>query len=704
MADTDRMSLLPTIKCSNCAVDIEILQLADHVCATSSNDAGPLPPTLDRASTFGGASFNKRSEGQQRYSRTQPPPRIDSSAANKPFTQTTLSPMSAMSNYSDAKSYSSLSSGNGRAPFSMNRSATSPVPQSMASSPQYSSNLDSPFPRFPTARSATTTSAKSLPRDRLQSPYKHEYVEPSPLFAPVSPRTDGGSSVLKRMNTIAPGPFDSRPSTSDGRGTRAPSDAGFGHKRSGTQGSIRSNGMGFNQRTSLASTTSRNSTFSNGNAGLPLNPKAGKTGLGALPPPPLPPPKEDMPTQSEGIDAFLQRLQKETMSSSPQERSRTPPVRQERRDVTASPPRTLGSKSPSRLPTDMDPTSSAPRSASLSPARSATRAGSKSSVRSNEPPLPLAYRPSYGNPIHTPSDSGYSDDSVSSGFRSAASSRSSPPGSEASGHSRHPSKVGREFFDEPVPRVASPETFIAYQPPQQTETRKKPSGFNKARAPSPSRQPPPMAFPNPPESPMDPAIQFGLSNQIRPRELQVPNMDPALNLLRSPVKRTPEPESRRPVNRRPTTANRGRCRGCSETITGKSVKDSSGRLTGRYHKECFVCRTCQDPFPSAEFYVFDNSPYCEQHYHELNGSMCKRCNRGIEGQYLETDRRQKFHPRCFTCSTCRIVLRDDYYEVGGRVFCDRHAFHAAQQNTFLGPGGQKPRNLQKRTTRLMMMT
>lgn len=32
----ERMSTLPTIKCSSCAVDIDILHLADHVCAAAS--------------------------------------------------------------------------------------------------------------------------------------------------------------------------------------------------------------------------------------------------------------------------------------------------------------------------------------------------------------------------------------------------------------------------------------------------------------------------------------------------------------------------------------------------------------------------------------------------------------------------------------------------------------------------------------------
>jgi hypothetical protein len=37
MATTERMSFLPMIKCSTCGTDIEISQLADHVCAPLSS-------------------------------------------------------------------------------------------------------------------------------------------------------------------------------------------------------------------------------------------------------------------------------------------------------------------------------------------------------------------------------------------------------------------------------------------------------------------------------------------------------------------------------------------------------------------------------------------------------------------------------------------------------------------------------------------
>ncbi|KAL9062011.1 MAG: hypothetical protein Q9206_000102 [Seirophora lacunosa] len=164
----------------------------------------------------------------------------------------------------------------------------------------------------------------------------------------------------------------------------------------------------------------------------------------------------------------------------------------------------------------------------------------------------------------------------------------------------------------------------------------------------------------------------------------------------------PPPPPAVPVSpvRKPTTFNKGKCRGCAELIKGKSVSSADGRLTGRYHRSCFVCKTCREPFQTADFYVLDNHPFCGRHYHELNESLCKACDRGIEGQYLETELKQKYHPYCFTCQDCHKNLRDDYFEINGKTYCEQHAFRAAQQTSLLGPGRRHP---ERRTTRLMMM-
>lgn len=104
--------------------------------------------------------------------------------------------------------------------------------------------------------------------------------------------------------------------------------------------------------------------------------------------------------------------------------------------------------------------------------------------------------------------------------------------------------------------------------------------------------------------------------------------------------------------------------------------------------------------------MIDNQPFCEHHYHEANGSLCAGCHHGIEGQYLETTTSagsnggpptdKKFHPRCFTCVDCKMVLAEDYFEIKGRVYCERHALAAMRPQPRMGgppgPPGGRPGN------------
>ncbi|PHH79491.1 hypothetical protein CDD82_2359 [Ophiocordyceps australis] len=124
----------------------------------------------------------------------------------------------------------------------------------------------------------------------------------------------------------------------------------------------------------------------------------------------------------------------------------------------------------------------------------------------------------------------------------------------------------------------------------------------------------------------------------------------------------------------PALPYRGECKACGLAIRGKSISSADGRLSGKYHKACFVCTTCTEPFLSTEFYVLGDHPYCEQHYHKLNGSLCGSCGRGIEGQYLEDEARTKYHLGCFRCLDCHMSLVDGYFEVDGRAYCERDAY------------------------------
>lgn len=136
-------------------------------------------------------------------------------------------------------------------------------------------------------------------------------------------------------------------------------------------------------------------------------------------------------------------------------------------------------------------------------------------------------------------------------------------------------------------------------------------------------------------------------------------------------------------------SSRGDCKSCRLPITGKSISSADGRLTGRYHKACFVCSTCREPFSSATFYVLDDRPYCHRHYHELNGSLCGSCDKGIEGQYLEDESAKKHHVGCFRCGDCGMALKDGYFEVNGGSYCQKDAWRRVQQPWMANGGPRK---------------
>ena len=189
------------------------------------------------------------------------------------------------------------------------------------------------------------------------------------------------------------------------------------------------------------------------------------------------------------------------------------------------------------------------------------------------------------------------------------------------------------------------------------------------------------------DSPTDPLFQQGRLSPIPPSGRH--RTAPSIASLNSAVKPfsddSQDSQSQRaPMLSKTIVGNKGSCRGCSKIIEAnqKSVSSVDGRLTGRYHKQCFVCHNCRHAFATADFYVFRDLPYCAQHYHALNGSLCGSCGQGIEGQYLETTRSkfkgpEKFHTQCFTCAMCRIALQADYFEFNGKFYCERDAYSAA---------------------------
>lgn len=152
----------------------------------------------------------------------------------------------------------------------------------------------------------------------------------------------------------------------------------------------------------------------------------------------------------------------------------------------------------------------------------------------------------------------------------------------------------------------------------------------------------------------------------------------------------------------------GPCRTCGLAIEGKRIfSKNDNELSGQWHRKCFHCIQCQVIFnKKTPCYILNDNPYCQQHYHEANGSICLICHKFIEGECLENDKKERFHVDCLTCFLCKQLITDDYFIFNGEIpLCTNHDMEQLLQdgltvsNNSLSPNREN--TLAKRRTRII---
>ncbi|KAG2162244.1 hypothetical protein VTO58DRAFT_106278 [Aureobasidium pullulans] len=708
--ETERpLSILPSIKCSDCGSEIQISAMGEHVCPTQQKEDEPVQkPTSPVTSPSTEKQRSLLPPVKQGLNRPPtrparvPLPRIDPAAANKPYhaRQELLSPDGTVN--PGRRTPSTPHTGRpGRSPAM--RSVTSPSPRlPREPSQELTGNMDCAFPPFPTARSKTTVRAKS--------------PVPDAFYAPRSPIGTGGATVARKMDTIAPGPFNA-PARSSSRSPSANAGAQKPPAITIDQPPAERAASPIMRSASPVSYDRPDSppTRSASPPQAPASPALSSASTASVGTNREGRPIPQRPVRPEPLDGFLAMLKSESEAAGQQLSNMT--IRSNTFPLPPTTPKSpeIGSvvRSPSAPPTrQRRPTISAPSQSAPSdtlPTMSNTAAPALPPFpiisTAGAPPLPplpsAAELQKHAHPVvHAPSDSASSSSSTQS-FKSDI----SPPVSASSSVSM----LSTTLADLSDPSLVVPSLQIK----SKQNNRLSPEDAFKPIPLAPERQQSPAPLEERLDSPTEKMDRFPLSPPRAPHDAEFPESPVVPGFLpkrpSSPMSSTSTPmaspptehgfSSRPTSSRRPGTSSKHICRGCSEPIQGKSVKAADGRLTGRYHKHCFVCKTCRSPFATADFYVIDNNPYCEHHYHELNNSLCAHCDRGIEGPYLETQQTQKFHPSCFTCIDCQKPLSDDYFEIAGKVYCEQHAFASVRRQEGLGP----KRNMERRTTRFMVM-
>ncbi|GAB7350411.1 hypothetical protein MBLNU459_g1026t2 [Dothideomycetes sp. NU459] len=661
--------------------------------AASRSDSVPPPQARKQSLGVGGAI------GHQPKPPRTAPPRIDPTAANQPYIQRDgLAPGGQWNSASRPPPTPLTGTKPPRSP--MMRSMTSPMPRIYRPpSMELSSNLDCAFPPFPTSRPSTTSSSKARSVSSSgqgagartpTSPPLH--AEPESYCGPRSPRTTGGANVLQRMNTIAPGPFntkrrkDSSDALGKGQGVSSPVLQTQGLQATSSHETVQPHVADQNAQQRPTTSRQTSPTVAHTPNFTAISPPKNREGKRV----------PQRPIRPEPLDGFLALLKdgsaeaKEQVSvaRSLESRSNTFPLSNDG-----------GNEQDSRAPNF----SRRPSEPSLRPRRPTLTASANTDpeihtspkLSVDVPPVPLlsSMQPPpqpQPYPVHAPSDSASSTSSTRSYGGSSFKSDLSPPVSASSSVSML-SALGDTLKDQDSTLLV-PSLQIRNKLSQ-----------SRLRHGEDSQSSSPLSSENNSPQLLSDAIFSKLTEKSPVVVMASPPLTQHSISPESPVIPTGQefgkPAARQPSGKRPGTATKHHCRGCAEPITGKSVKAADGRLTGRYHKNCFVCKTCHSPFATADFYVINNDPYCEHHYHKLNNSLCANCDHGIEGPYLETQQGPKFHPQCFTCLDCHKVLSDDYFEISGKVYCEQHAFTALRRQEGLGP----KRNMERRTTRFMMM-
>jgi hypothetical protein len=450
------------------------------------------------------------------------------------------------------------------------RSATSTLPRSLRPpTPELESNLDSAFPLFPSRAHTAPMELRGVDKSRTGQ----LYVEPSPLHAPLSPRTTGGGNVLQRMNTIAPGPFGIQSAQIPGSDRPRDTAQSRGHQRNrsskgslGPQSAVPRSALPPN-RDEPTSNTQRPSTSgsekSQRRTGFDGSDLRNKNFLDQLATSPWFSKQEVHDSQS-----VLQPPERETNNLRPESRSRAFPMDVQSKPLPRRPmdrsydsverrPSTSGSLGHSK---DAD-SSFVPWSAELRRSRDQEDA-------------------TYHKPTLSRSSTGSGSGSGSGSDTRTASSRSTPP---ASGTYRKPRRRPSDTsnidgllkeiqssmrLQQPTNAMTKDTETSASAPQSIDVTKKEPETPRNAR------------FAGPPGIPVSPR-DLGLSGRdIAPRPPK-PSM--------SPIDTPSKGIDNKPSFRRPAAA-KGNCRGCGEPIKGKSVSSADGRLTGRYHKQCRCCK------------------------------------------------------------------------------------------------------------------
>jgi len=87
-----------------------------------------------------------------------------------------------------------------------------------------------------------------------------------------------------------------------------------------------------------------------------------------------------------------------------------------------------------------------------------------------------------------------------------------------------------------------------------------------------------------------------------------------------------------------------------------------------FHPSCLTCDSCQAQLPDAFHKDPNGRRLCPKCIPSLR-SPCTRCGRNIDGDFRQV-KSGFYHPDCFRCDICKVLLKTSFHEYNGQNLCD----------------------------------
>eukprot|EP01101_Sappina_pedata_P009938 TRINITY_DN6142_c0_g1_i1.p1 TRINITY_DN6142_c0_g1~~TRINITY_DN6142_c0_g1_i1.p1 ORF type:complete len:243 (-),score=86.88 TRINITY_DN6142_c0_g1_i1:63-725(-) len=109
-----------------------------------------------------------------------------------------------------------------------------------------------------------------------------------------------------------------------------------------------------------------------------------------------------------------------------------------------------------------------------------------------------------------------------------------------------------------------------------------------------------------------------------------------------------------------------KCAVCQNAILGEFVSATDKF----FHKECFACDKCKQPFTKSFYPNEQGKLLCERHFFEAKGLLCGGCDQPIVSGKAVAVGAKKYHPDHFECSRCKVKLAGQAYKAkDNKPFC-----------------------------------